>query len=156
LNGVGKVCTEWGYYVVAPPKENPSLVPRVIDLAYSSKICEAAFPPGKHASEFDIVVLFPSPLLLKFGMKQGVPLQPNVTLVNQWGDFDLAFDRLAYVDGDSDPWRYATPHHPLLKERPDTVERPFKLIQVSSYCCRRVRRNETETHWPVGWRPSLG
>jgi hypothetical protein len=51
-----------------------------------------------------------------------------VTRVNQWGDFDLSYDRLAFIDGDSDPWVFATPHNPLLKPRADTIERPFKLI----------------------------
>jgi hypothetical protein len=39
-----------------------------------------AFPPGKHFA---------------------VPTLPNVTVVNQLGDFDIAADRLAIIDGES-------------------------------------------------------
>lgn len=29
-----------------------------------------------------------------------VPMEPNVTVVNELGDFDIAADRLAFIDGE--------------------------------------------------------
>jgi hypothetical protein len=44
------------------------------------------------------------------------------------GDFAIAADRLAIVDGQVDPWRPDTPHSDDAKPRDDTPLRPFKLI----------------------------
>lgn len=72
-----------------------------------------------------------------------------MTAVNALGDFDIAADRLAIIDGESnrsfhflsihslltvlcscvvDPWRPDTPHSDDARPRPDTTLRPFKLI----------------------------
>ena len=56
-----------------------------VTLEHSSKICRQAYPPGKHFT---------------------VPQWPDVEEVNRRGDFGLEFSRLAYIDGDRDPWRY--------------------------------------------------
>ncbi|KEP49622.1 serine carboxypeptidase S28 [Rhizoctonia solani 123E] len=105
-----QVCTEWGYFVGAPPnKAHPTIVSRRLTLEYTSAICKQAFPPGTH-----IVV----------------PEWPNVTVVNALGDYGLAADRLAFIDGDEDPWLPATPHSPHAPERDDTTARPFKLIRT--------------------------
>ncbi|CAE6415647.1 unnamed protein product [Rhizoctonia solani] len=105
-----QVCTEWGYFVGAPPnKAHPTIVSRRLTLEYTSAICKQAFPPGTH-----IVV----------------PEWPNVTVVNALGDYGLAADRLAFIDGDEDPWLPATPHSPHAPERGDTTARPFKLIRT--------------------------
>ncbi|KAG6868264.1 hypothetical protein C0993_005755 [Termitomyces sp. T159_Od127] len=67
-----------------------------------------AYPPGKYFT---------------------VPTLPNITAVNALGDFDIAADRLAFIDGEVDPWRPDTPHSQFYaKDRPDTILRPFKLI----------------------------
>ncbi|KAL5634935.1 hypothetical protein ACGC1H_002833 [Rhizoctonia solani] len=103
-------CTEWGYFMGAPPnKAHPTIVSRRLTLEYTSAICKQAFPPGTH-----IVV----------------PEWPNVTVVNALGDYGLAADRLAFIDGDEDPWLPATPHSPHAPERDDTIVRPFKLIRT--------------------------
>lgn len=57
-----------------------------------------------------------------------VPKWPNVTVVNALGDFGLTHSRLAFIDGEIDPWRPCTPHSQYAPERTDTVSRPFKLI----------------------------
>ncbi|CCO28924.1 putative MFS-type transporter C1683,03c [Rhizoctonia solani AG-1 IB] len=96
----------WG----APPnKAHPTIVSRRLTLDYTSAICRQAFPPGEHIS---------------------VPEWPNVTVVNALGDYGLAADRLAFIDGDEDPWLPATPHSPHAPERADTILRPFKLIRT--------------------------
>jgi hypothetical protein len=93
-----QVCTEWGYFSVrlscfyssshnshpwlmqtAPPEGYPRIVSSLLTLEYESKICKQAFRPGKHFR---------------------VPHLPNITVVNALGDFDIADDRLAFIDGD--------------------------------------------------------
>ena len=51
---------------------------RLLNLEYESKICRQAFLPGKHFA---------------------VPNLPNVTVVNELGDFDIEAKRLAIIDG---------------------------------------------------------
>ncbi|KAL5501476.1 MGSCP1 [Sanghuangporus vaninii] len=103
-----QVCTEWGYFITAPPAEDvPRIVSRLITLESSSRICHQAYPPGEHFS---------------------VPFLPNITAVNVLGDFSIAADRLAIIDGEVDPWRPATPHSEYAHVRPDILSRPFKLI----------------------------
>ncbi|KAG9122260.1 hypothetical protein FRC07_001443, partial [Ceratobasidium sp. 392] len=94
----------------APPnRAYPSIVSRRLTLEYTSAICRQAFPAGAHFS---------------------VPAWPNVSVVNSLGDFGLAADRLAFIDGDEDPWLPATPHSPHAETRVDTLARPFKLIRT--------------------------
>jgi len=83
----------------APPDQNmPRIISKLLTLGYESKICKQvnlsvfsvstsnlfsaclqAFPPGKHFS---------------------VPSLPNITSVNVLGDFEIAADRLAIIDGE--------------------------------------------------------
>ncbi|KAF8625947.1 hypothetical protein AX17_006673 [Amanita inopinata Kibby_2008] len=102
-----QVCTQWGYFSTAPPNHHPRIVSQLLTLEYESKICRQAFPPGQHFR---------------------VPSLPNVTAVNTLGDFDIAADRLAIIDGEVDPWRPNTPHSSYAQGREDTKLRPFKLI----------------------------
>ncbi|CAK5283962.1 unnamed protein product [Mycena citricolor] len=104
-----QVCTEWGYFFTAPPDpEHPRIVSNLQTLDYATKTCAQAFPPGKHMM---------------------VPPMPNITVVNELGDFGIAADRLAIIDGDIDPWRPMTPHSDNAFDRPDTVLQPFKIIR---------------------------
>jgi hypothetical protein len=50
-----------------------------LDIDYEHKICTQAFPPGKHYR---------------------VPPLPNVSAVNALGDYHIAADRLAFIDGE--------------------------------------------------------
>ncbi|KAH7909806.1 serine carboxypeptidase S28-domain-containing protein, partial [Hygrophoropsis aurantiaca] len=102
-----QVCTEWGYFSTAPPDQQPRIVSHLLTLEYQSRICQQAYPPGEHFS---------------------VPPMPNITVVNVLGDFAIAADRLAIIDGEVDPWRPCTPHSNYATEREDTILRPFKLI----------------------------
>ncbi|KAF8446373.1 peptidase S28 [Boletus edulis BED1] len=103
-----QVCTEWGYFSTAPPDPNhPRIVSKLLTMDYATKLCRQAYPPGKHFT---------------------VPAQPDISVVNVLGDFAIAADRLAIIDGEVDPWRPCTPHSEYAKDRKDTMLRPFKLI----------------------------
>ncbi|KAF9566070.1 peptidase S28 [Agrocybe pediades] len=102
-----QVCTQWGYFTTAPPDNRPRIISRLLDLTYESKMCKQAFPPGQFVT---------------------VPPLPNVESVNILGDFHIAADRLAIIDGQIDPWRPDTAHSSDALPRRDTTLRPFKLI----------------------------
>ncbi|KAF9524271.1 serine carboxypeptidase S28-domain-containing protein [Crepidotus variabilis] len=103
-----QVCTEWGYFTTAPPdQKQPRIISKLLTLDYESKICKQAFPKGDYFT---------------------VPNLPNITAVNALGDFGIAADRLAIIDGEIDPWRPDTPHSDDAEDREDTILRPFKLI----------------------------
>ncbi|KAF8236003.1 hypothetical protein L208DRAFT_1253713 [Tricholoma matsutake] len=112
-----QVCTQWSYYTTGPPDHNhPHIISCRLTLEYESKICKQirnfhyfilAFPPRKYFA---------------------VPSLPNIMAINALGDFDLAADCLAFIDGEVDPWRPDTPHSDDVKDREDTILRPFKLI----------------------------
>ncbi|KAK7028822.1 Serine carboxypeptidase [Paramarasmius palmivorus] len=104
-----QVCTQWGYFTTSPPSHSiPRIVSDLLTLEYLAKICQQAYLPGEFFT---------------------VPNLPNVSEVNVLGDFDIAADRLAIIDGEVDPWMPDTPHSTYYaKDRPDTLIRPFKLI----------------------------
>ncbi|KAH8099959.1 peptidase S28 [Cristinia sonorae] len=102
-----QVCTQWAYFDPPPPVGIPSLRSRLITLEYDSKACRLAYPPGEHFQ---------------------VPVLPDVESVNRLGGFDIAADRLAFIDGEADPWRSNTPHADEAKPRADTTLRPFKYL----------------------------
>ncbi|KAF8269748.1 serine carboxypeptidase S28-domain-containing protein [Lactarius quietus] len=106
---VFQYCTQWGYLTTAPPSSYPTIISRLLDIDYQHKICVQAFPPGK---------------------LYAVPPLPNVTAVNSLGDFHIEADRLAFIDGEVDPWRPYTPHSTYggAMKRDDTLLRPFKII----------------------------
>jgi hypothetical protein len=68
----------------APPEDQQTIVSRRLTLEHASKICKQAYPPGKHFT---------------------VPEWPDVEEVNRHGDYAIEASRLAFVDGDRDPWR---------------------------------------------------
>ena len=78
-------CSEWGYLQVGSswPKDSLPVISRTIDIEYTSFVCRAAF---------------------------GIEEPSDVELINRYGGYDIAAERLAFVDGEWDPWRPATPH----------------------------------------------
>ena len=90
-----------------PDQKIPRIVSRLHTLGNESKICRQAFPPGKHLT---------------------IPLLPNVTVVNALGDFSIARDRLAIIDGEgksASPY-FKTSLFPLI---------PFPTPVSSAYAC---------------------
>ena len=62
----------------------------------------------------------------------------------------IRYPRLANVDGEWDPWRYASPHRIGLKPRRSTVSEPMILIEdaVHHWDENGVFRNETRPGLP--------
>lgn len=143
VNGIAwsfQVCTQWGYFMTAPPvvphekrgphdfrTSGPKLVSTLLDLEYTSEMCRKGFAGGKHFR---------------------VPAHPDVGAINKLGNFSLEMDRLAFIDGQFDPWRPATVHsttHAYGGARLDTLDRPFKLI---SDCWHHCDENGNRTMEP--------
>ncbi|KAK6375701.1 hypothetical protein LTS17_007523 [Exophiala oligosperma] len=91
-----QVCTEWGYFQTGSgvPKNKLPLVSRLLTLEYETLICRLAFDIH-HA--------------------------PNLTAINKYGGFNISYPRLAFVGGEADPWRPATPLATL--DVPDQLNR---------------------------------
>ncbi|KAF7879001.1 hypothetical protein EAF04_000201 [Stromatinia cepivora] len=86
-NGQGRsylytTCLELGAWQVAP-ETGPSLISRVLQADYTQQWCNWAFPPGEYNS---------------------IPPSVNLTLWNQYGEYNFSADRLAFIDGDNDVW----------------------------------------------------
>jgi hypothetical protein len=98
-------CTEWGYLQTGSgvPKNELPLISRTIDLEYSTLICRYAF-------------------------NRTAP--PDVERVNKYGGYDISYPRLAFLDGQWDPWRPASPHafDYGARRRKSTISEPFILI----------------------------
>ncbi|PGG95156.1 hypothetical protein AJ79_10223 [Helicocarpus griseus UAMH5409] len=103
-----QVCTEWGYFQVGStvPKDQLPVVSRLVDIEFASMMCRKAF---------------------------GISEQPDVERVNKYGGFDIEYERLAFVDGEVDPWRPATPHAESARPRKSTLDKPFILIEGAGH-----------------------
>lgn len=120
-----QVCTEWGYFLTGSgvPKDQLPLISRLVDLEYTSLICREAF---------------------------NITKLPELENINKHGGFDISYPRLAFIDGEKDPWRAATPHRFGLPPRENTVSEPFLLIKdgVHHWDENGVFANETTPGFP--------
>ncbi|KAI0413036.1 peptidase S28 [Xylaria grammica] len=96
-------CTQWGYLQTGSgvPDDELPLISRTIDLEYSAVICREAFNLTGPA---------------------------DVDAINKYGGFNLSYPRLAWVDGEWDPWRAAGVHAIGLPVRESTTSEPYILI----------------------------
>ncbi|KAI9711496.1 MAG: hypothetical protein M1820_002059 [Bogoriella megaspora] len=96
-------CSEWGYLQTGSgfPDTELSLVSRTNTLAYQSIICEKAF---------------------------NITTPPDTDRINRYGGYNISYSRLAYLDGEEDPWRPATAHSKLTANRTSTTDEPYILI----------------------------
>lgn len=137
-------CSTWGYIMTAPPvpqylstpdgkskyfvSSGPKLVSTLLDYAYAHEICEKGFPAGQYFT---------------------MPDRPDIDEVNKLGNFHLSVDRLAFIDGQYDPWRPATVHSEEFAyggDRADTIQRPFKLIpDCWHHCDENGIKDESKT-----------
>ncbi|KAH9174223.1 peptidase S28 [Lactarius sanguifluus] len=80
------VCTEMGFFQVSAPQGQPTLLSRLVDVAYNERQCQQMFPEA-----------FPRPPV------------PNVDATNKaYGGYYLQAERLFTATGLRDPWRDAT------------------------------------------------
>ncbi|KAI0531962.1 peptidase S28 [Xylaria digitata] len=118
-------CTQWGYLQTGSgvPDDQLPLISRTIDLEYSSIICREAFNITEPA---------------------------DVDAINKYGGFDLSYPRLAWVDGEWDPWRAAGVHAIGLPVRESTTSEPYILIDkaVHHWDENGLFPNETTSELP--------
>jgi hypothetical protein len=62
----------------------------------------------------------------------------DVDSINRHGGFNISYPRLAFIDGEQDPWRWAGVHAPGLPARQDTLSEPYMLIQGGIHHCKRT------------------
>ncbi|KAM0219296.1 hypothetical protein ACHAQD_006512 [Fusarium lateritium] len=98
-----QTCTQWGYWQTGSgvPKGQLPMVSRLIDVEYSTIPCR---------EEFNITT------------------PPNVESINKLGGWNFSYPRVAFIDGEYDPWRAATPHKIGLPPRESTASEPYILI----------------------------
>ncbi|KAK6435243.1 hypothetical protein LTR95_008573 [Oleoguttula sp. CCFEE 5521] len=122
-------CTEWGYLQTGSgvPADQDPLISRTITVEYTSLVCRYAF-------------------------NRNTP--PDTDRINQYGGYDISYPRLAFVDGQQDPWKPATPHAFAqgAKDRVSTVSEPFILIEggVHHWDENGLWPNETSANLPPG------
>ncbi|KAF1831398.1 peptidase S28 [Decorospora gaudefroyi] len=118
-----QVCTEWGYIQTgSTPADIMPLISRTLDLEYNTFLCRAQF---------------------------GIDSPPDIDRVNKYGNYSIAYDRLAFLGGNADPWRPATPlWYPDSRE--SSTEHPWHLIQwgVHHWEENGVFENETTPFLP--------
>ncbi len=118
-------CSQWGFLQTGSgvPKNELPLISRTLTLEYESIICRDAFNITKPA---------------------------DTDIINAYGGYDIAYNRLAFIDGEDDPWRGATPHAPQAKPRTSTTDQPFILISgaVHHWDENGLFPNETTTDLP--------
>jgi len=77
---------------------------------------------------------------------------PAVERINRHGGLELRYPRLAYVDGEADPWRQAGPHSTQAHQqhRASTATEPFILIEggVHHWDSNGVFANQTTADLP--------
>lgn len=116
-------CTQWGYFQTGSgiPTSIRPIVSRTLDMDYMTRPCRLAF-----------------------GIK--APVIPDVDSINKYGAFDISYPRLAFVDGQADPWRWAGVHSPDAAKRKDWILKPYVSIKdaVHHWDEYGLFKNETE------------
>jgi hypothetical protein len=96
-----QVCTEWGYIQTGnTPKDIMPLISRTLDVEYLTFMCRAQF---------------------------NITEPSDVWQVNKYGNYSIEYERLAFMGGNADPWRPATPlWYP--ESRNSSTDHPWHLI----------------------------
>ncbi|MCJ1291575.1 hypothetical protein MMC34_003120 [Xylographa carneopallida] len=98
-------CSQWGFLQTGSgvPKNQLPIISRTQTLEYESLICRDAF---------------------------NITTPPDTDAVNYIGAYNISYNRLAFIDGQEDPWRPATVHAPEAKpwNRTASTDQPFLLI----------------------------
>ncbi|KAF1942399.1 hypothetical protein EJ02DRAFT_454264 [Clathrospora elynae] len=96
-----QVCSEWGFIQTGnTPADIMPLISRTLDVDYLTFFCRAQF---------------------------GIESPPDLWQVNKYGNRSIDYERLAFIGGNSDPWRPATPlWYP--ESRNSSTDHPWLLI----------------------------
>ena len=121
-------CTQWGFLQTGSgvPADQLPLISRLLTLEYEGLICEKAF---------------------------NITTPPDTAAINKYGGWSIAYDRLAFINGQWDPWRPSTPasaQAPGGGVRPSTAEQPFIIISeaVHHWDENGLFANETTAQLP--------
>ncbi|KAL3293618.1 serine carboxypeptidase s28 [Colletotrichum asianum] len=119
-------CTQWGYLQTGSgvPETQLPLISRLIDLNYTTQICRKAF---------------------------NVTTLPDVEAINKYGAYNFSYPRVAIIDGESDPWRQATPNKIGLPRPDSTITEPNLVIgggAVHHWDENGLFKNETTADLP--------
>lgn len=116
-----------------PDQKAPRIVSRLHTLENESKICRQAFLPGEHLT---------------------IPPLPNVTAVNVLGDFSIARDRLAIIDGEGASRSLAS--KVVILHRPRFRVVAFLAPTYPVYTCvRHITPSPFTLLFPTFVRPTL-
>ncbi|KAI6778685.1 uncharacterized protein J7T54_007626 [Emericellopsis cladophorae] len=100
-----QTCTQWAYFVTGTgtPDGMAPLMSRLVTYEYATMWCPDVFK---------------------------IPAQPDMDSINKYGGFNFSHSRLAFVDGEHDPWRQAGVHALGRNEdRESTTDEPFLLVE---------------------------
>ncbi|KAF2848562.1 serine peptidase-like protein [Plenodomus tracheiphilus IPT5] len=118
-----QVCTEWGYIQTGnTPADIKPLISRTLDVDYLTFNCRAQF---------------------------NITTPPEVERINKYGNYSIEYERLAFLGGNADPWRPATPlWYP--ESRNSSTEHPWHLIShgVHHWEENGIFENETTADLP--------
>jgi len=109
-----QVCTQFGYWQTAPPAPLPRWRSQLLNVAYNELGCVQSFGDG-------------------------IQRTPAVDTINAaYGAQSINVPRVAYVNGELDPWRrlsvYAAPVAPAPPRDPNDPMQPMWLIKGGSHC----------------------
>lgn len=96
-------CSQWGFFTTGSgtPQGQLPLVSRTLDIEYQTAICRDAFNITEPA---------------------------NTNTINAYGGYNISYSRLAFIDGQADPWRGATVHADGAPARASTASEPSIVI----------------------------
>lgn len=90
VSWVWQFCNEFGYFQVAPPQGQPTIVSRKYDVNAQESLCTKYFKNLK------------------------IPALPNVQKINdEHNGWNIDLDRVIWIDGEYDNWRELSVHSPL-------------------------------------------
>lgn len=107
----------WGFIITGSgvPRNQLPLISRSIDIPYYTIPCRYAF---------------------------NITSPPDTESINKYGGWNISYPRLAIIDGQADPWRPATPHADQAPRRPNTIDKPFILIEGAVHHCEYQEQND--------------
>ncbi|KAL5119386.1 hypothetical protein ACEQ8H_002655 [Pleosporales sp. CAS-2024a] len=118
-----QICTEWGFIQTgSTPKDIMPLISRTLDIEYLTFFCRAQF---------------------------NITEPPDIWQINKYGNYSIEYERLAFIGGNADPWRPATPlWYP--DSRKSSTDHPWHLIShgVHHWEENGIFPNETTSFLP--------